>query len=57
MVFRDGELEYDDFELLRGQSYVIKVTQREKRPETTISCNTTLRFLLGVKFNGIFFLY
>ena len=34
MVFRGGELEYDNFELLRGQSHVIKVTQRSKRPKT-----------------------
>ena len=31
MVFRGGELEYDNFELLRGQSHVIKVTQRSKK--------------------------
>ena len=42
MVFKGGELEYDNFDLLRGQSHVIKVTQRSIRPETTISCNTTL---------------
>ena len=29
-----GELEYDNFELLRGQSHEIKVTQRSKRIET-----------------------
>ena len=34
MVFREADLEYDNFELLRGQSHVIKVTQRSKRPET-----------------------
>ena len=42
MVFMGAELEYDNFEMIRGRSYVIKVTQRSKRPETTISCNTTL---------------
>ena len=34
MVFRGGELEYDNFELLRGQNHVTKVKQRSKRPET-----------------------
>ena len=53
MVFRGAELEYDNFELIRDQIHVIKVTQRSKRPETTISCNTTsCGFFLGAKFNG-----
>ena len=30
MVFRGAELECDNFELIRGQSHVIKVTQRSK---------------------------
>ena len=34
MVFGGAELEYDNFELIRGRSHVIKVTQRSKRPET-----------------------
>ena len=39
MVFRDAELEYDNFELIRGQSRVIKVTQRSKTAgNITISC-------------------
>ena len=43
MVFRGAELEYDNVELLRGQSHVIKVTQRsETAVNITISCNTTL---------------
>ena len=43
MVFRGGELEYDNFELLRGKSHVINVTQRSKTAgNITISCNTTL---------------
>ena len=43
MVFRGGELEYDTFELLRGQRHVIKVTQTSKTTgNITISCNTTL---------------
>ena len=41
MVFRGAELEYDNFELIRGD--VIKVTQRSKTAgNITISCNTTL---------------
>ena len=54
MVFRGAELEYDNFELIRGQSHVIKVTQRSKTAgNITISCNTTLcGFFLGNKFNG-----
>ena len=35
MVFRGAEFEYDNFELIRGQSHVIKVAQRSKRPETS----------------------
>ena len=43
MVFRGGELEYDNFELIRGQSHVIKAIQRSKTAgDVTISCNTTL---------------
>ena len=43
MVFRGAELEYDNFELTRGQSHVIKVTQRSTTAgNITISCNTTL---------------
>ena len=43
MVFRGAELEYDNFELIGGQSHVIKVTQRSKTARNiTISCNTTL---------------
>ena len=43
MVFRGAELEYDNFELLRGQSHVIMVTQRSTTAgNITISCNTTL---------------
>ena len=43
MVFRGAELEYDNFELIRGQSRVVKVTQRSKTAgNVTISCNTTL---------------
>ena len=54
MVSRAGELEYDTFELLRGQRHVIKVTQTSKTTgNITISCNTTLGgFFLGGKFNG-----
>ena len=52
MVFRGAEL--DHFELIRGQSHVIKVTQRSKTAgNITISCNTTLcSFFLCDKFNG-----
>ena len=43
MVFRGAELEYDNVELIRGQSHVIKVTQRSKTAgNITVSCNTTL---------------
>ena len=43
MVFRGAELEYDNFELIRGQINVIKVTQRSKTAgNITIACNTTL---------------
>ena len=43
MVFRGGELEYDHFELLRGQSHVINVTQMSTTAgNITISCDTTL---------------
>ena len=43
MVFRGAELEYDNFELLRRQSHVIKVTQRSETPgNITIQCNITL---------------
>ena len=43
MVFKSGELEYDNFELLREQRHVIKVTQRSTTAgNITMSCNTTL---------------
>ena len=43
MVFIGAELEYDKFELIRGQSHVIKVTQRSKTAgNITLSCNTSL---------------
>ena len=43
MVFIGAELEYDKFELIRGQSHVKKVTQGSKTAgNITISCNTTL---------------
>ena len=43
MVFRGAELAYDNFEPIRRQSHVIKVTQRSKMAgNITISCNTTL---------------
>ena len=46
MVFRGAELEYGNFELIRCQNHVIKVTQRSKTTgnitKITISCNTTL---------------
>ena len=43
MVFRGAELAYDNFEPIRSQSHVIKVTQRSKMAgNITISCNTTL---------------
>ena len=43
MVFRGAELVYDNFELIGGQSPVIKVTQRSKTAgNITISCNTSL---------------
>ena len=43
MVFRGAELEYDNFELIRGQSHMIKVIERSKTARNiTISCNTTL---------------
>ena len=49
MVFRGAELEYDNFELIRGQSHVIKVTQMSKTAgNITISCNTTLCVFFGV---------
>ena len=49
MVFRGTELEYDNFELIRGQSHVIKVTQRSKTVgNITISRNTTLCGFLWV---------
>ena len=54
MVFRDAELEYDNFELLRGQSHVIKVTQRSikagKKPYHLIP--PYVGFCLGDKCNG-----
>ena len=49
MVFRGGELEYDNFELIRGQSHAIKVTQRSKTAgNITISCSTPLCGLFWV---------
>ena len=43
MIFRGAELEYVNFELLRGKRHVIKVTQRsETAGNISISCNTTL---------------
>ena len=43
MSFRGAELEYDNLELIRGQSHVIKVTQRSNTAgNITIACNTTL---------------
>ena len=43
MVFRGAEFEYDNVELIRGQSHVINVTQMSKKAgNITISCNTTL---------------
>ena len=43
MVFKGAMLEYDTFELIRGQSNVIKVTQRSTTAgKITILCNTTL---------------
>ena len=53
MVFRGAELEYDNFELIRGQGHVIKVTQRSKTTgnitKITISCNTTLCVFFWVR--------
>ena len=49
MVIRGAELEYDNFEVIRGQSHVIKVTQRSKTAgNITISCNTSLCGLFWV---------
>ena len=49
MVFRGAELEYDHFKLIRGQSHVIKATQRSNTAgNITISCNTTLWFFFWV---------
>ena len=43
MVFRGAELEYENFELIRSQSHMIKVIERSKTAgNITISCNTTL---------------
>ena len=43
MVFRGAELEYDNFELIRGQCHMIKVIERSKMAgNITISCNTIL---------------
>ena len=45
MVFRGAELEYDNFVLIRGQSHVIKVTQRSKTAgKITISFTTLCGF-------------
>ena len=49
MVIMGAELEYDNFEVIRGQSHVIKVTQRSKTAgNITISCNTSLCGLFWV---------
>ena len=49
MVIRDAELEYDNFEVIRCKSHVIKVTQRSKTTgNITISCNTSLCGLFWV---------
>ena len=48
MVFRGAELEFDNFDLIRGQSHVIKVIHRSKTAGITISCNTTLCFFFWV---------
>ena len=49
MVIRGAELEYDNFEVIRCQSHVIKVTQRSKTAgNITISCNTSLCGLFWV---------
>ena len=49
MVIRGAELEYDNFEVIRGQSHVIKVTRRSKPAgNITISCNTSLCGLFWV---------
>ena len=49
MVIRGAELEYDNFEVIRGQCHVIKVTQRSKTAgNITISCNTSLCGLFWV---------
>ena len=49
MVIRGAELEYDNFEVIRGQSHVINVTQRSKTAgNLTISCNTSLCGLFWV---------
>ena len=46
MVFRGAELEYEHFELIRGQSHMIGPKGHRKVKKTagnlTISCNTTL---------------
>ena len=43
MVLMGAELEYDNFELIRGQIHVMKVIQRSKPAgNITISCNTSL---------------
>ena len=53
MVFRGAELEYYNYELLRGQSHVINVTQRsETAGNITISCNTSLCVFSGCKLYG-----
>ena len=53
MVFRGAELEYRNFEMIRGQNHVIKVTQRSKTTgnitKITISCNTTLCVFFWVR--------
>ena len=49
MVFRGAELEYDNFELIRGQSHMIKVIERSKTVgNITVSSNTTLSVFFWV---------
>ena len=49
MVIRGAELEYDNFEVIRGQSHVIKLTQSSRTAgNITISCNTSLCGLFWV---------
>ena len=52
MVFRGADLEYDNFELIRGHSHVIKVTQRSNGRKKPYHVITFTCFFLGDKFNG-----